>query len=219
MKSVVNRFIKIMIFADFLVLSAFGFIGPIMAVFITAELTDGSLKVAGIASMIFLVTKSLLQIPIAKYIDKNRGEWDDFYTMIAGYFIITAIPFLYLFISDARQLYLAQFIYGIGGALAYPGWVSIFARHIDKGKTGFEWSLYSTTVSIGMGLAAFAGGYLADKFGFYVVFILVGIFSFLGTLGLLFIRKEILLSHHLPKVARIEKQQIKMGKKTNRRSF
>jgi len=214
MKSVINRFIKIMIFADFLVVSAFAFVGPIMAVFITSQIKGGSLKVAGLATMIVWVVKSVLQVPLAKYIDKNRGEWDDFYTMVIGYFLFTTVPFFYLFVSTPTQLYLVQILYGIATALAYPGWISMFTRHVDKNKTGFEWSLYSTSIGIGTGLAAYAGGYLADSFGFYVVFVVVGCTSFVGSVCLLALRKEILMSHHLKKVARIQVKE-KIGKAIN----
>jgi len=216
MKSVINRFIKIMIFADFLVVSAFAFIGPIMAVFVTFQITDGSLKVAGTAMMIVWLVKSILQIPLAKYIDKNRGEWDDFYTMVFGYFLFTTVPFLYIFVNTPAQLYLVQVLYGVATALAYPGWISMFSRHVDKQKTGFEWSLYSTAIGIGSGLAAYAGGYLADAYGFYTVFIIVGCVSFVGSVCLLLLRKEILMSHHLKKVARLETDG-KLGKTINRR--
>mgnify|MGYP001596762622 CR=1 FL=1 len=216
MKSAVNRFIKIMIFADFLVVSGFSFIGPILAVFVTFQITGGSLKVAGTAIMIVWLVKSVLQVPLARYIDKNRGEWDDFYTMISGYFLFTLVPFLYIYVTTPGQLYLVQILYGIATALAYPGWISMFTRHVDKDKTGFEWSLYSTAIGIGSGVAAYVGGYLADTFGFNTVFVVVGIISFIGSTCLLLLRKEILMSHHLKKVARLETDS-KLGKTINRK--
>ena len=214
MKPAINRFIKIMIFADFLVVSAFAFVGPIMAVFVTFQITNGSLKVAGTAVMIVWLVKSVLQVPLAKYIDKNRGEWDDFYTMIIGYFLFTLVPFLYIYVATPGQLYLVQVLYGVATALAYPGWISMFTRHVDKDKTGFEWSLYSTSIGIGSGLAAYAGGYLADTFGFYTVFVIVGVVSFVGSTCLLLLRKEIIMSHHIKKVARLEPKG-KIGKTIN----
>ena len=214
MKSAINRFIKIMIFADFLVVSAFAFIGPIMAVFVTLQIDGGSLKVAGTAMMIVWLVKSILQVPLARYIDKNRGEWDDFYTMVFGYFLFTTVPFLYIFVSSPAQLYLVQVLYGMATALAYPGWISMFTRHVDRKKTGFEWSLYSTSIGIGSGIAAYIGGFLADTYGFYTVFVVVGCVSFVGSACLLLLRKEIMMSHHLKKVARLETDG-KLGKALN----
>jgi MFS family permease len=136
--------------------------------------------------------------------------------MIIGYFLFTLVPFLYIYVATPGQLYLVQVLYGIATALAYPGWISMFTRHVDKDKTGFEWSLYSTAIGIGSGLAAYGGGYLADTFGFYTVFIVVGVVSFIGSACLLLLRKEILMSHHLKKVARLEVGE-KIGKAINNR--
>ena len=86
-----------------------------------------------------------------------------------------------------------QFLLGIGDAFLVPPFYAIFTRHIDKGKEGFELSLYSS-FSIGAG-AAFGGavgGLLATAIGFRAVFPLVGILAFIATLMLVFLRPYIL---------------------------
>lgn len=57
-----NKTLKLLIFSDIFVLSGFGFIAPILAIFIKDNLVDGTIVAAGIASAIYMITHSLLQI-------------------------------------------------------------------------------------------------------------------------------------------------------------
>jgi len=182
----VNQFIWILILSTLLITFGFGLITPIFAVFLTRQVTGGTLAVVGIAEMIYLATKSIFQIPISLLIDKTPGEKIDFYCMFLGGILITMVPFLYLFASFPWQVFLLQFIHGLGAALDWPAWMGLFTRHIDKNKESFEWSLQTTLGELGMAGAAVVGGLLADRLGFKPVFLLVGIFSAL-TFLLLFI--------------------------------
>lgn len=182
----VNQFIWILILSTLLITFGFGLITPIFAVFLTRQITGGTLAVVGIAEMIYLATKSIFQIPISLLIDKTPGEKIDFYCMFLGGILITAVPFLYLFANFPWQVFLLQFIYGLGAAFDWPAWMGLFTRHIDKNKESFEWSLQTTLGELGMAGAAVVGGLLADRLGFKPVFLLVGTFSAL-TFLLLFI--------------------------------
>jgi MFS family permease len=182
----INRFIWIFIWSALLITFGFGLITPIFAVFLTRQITGGTLAVVGIAEMIYLATKSIFQIPISLLIDKTPGEKISFYCMFLGGTLITMVPFLYLFASFPWQVFLLQFIYGLGSALDWPAWMGLFTRHIDENKESFEWSLQTTLGELGMAGAAVVGGLLADRLGFKPVFLLVGIFSAL-TFLLLFI--------------------------------
>lgn len=187
----VNPVIKALIFSDILILSGFGLISPIFAVFITNQIKGGSVEVAGLAATIYLVSKSLGQIPVAEYIDKIKGERDDFQLMLWGSVCFSLVPFLYLFLTTPGQLYLVQLLYGLATALTFPSWMAIFTRHIDSEKEGLEWGTYFTLTDLGGALAATVGGVLAQNFGFKPVFALVGIISLLGSLSLLAIKARL----------------------------
>lgn len=187
----VNPVIRFLTYSDILMMSGWGLISPILAVFITEQIPGGSIEVAGLASTIYFLTKSLLQIPVARYIDNKQGENDDFKVMILGSLFITLSAFLYMFVKSPTHLYIVQFIYGIGGALSFPSWNALFTRHVDKHEEGLEWSLYYTSIDTGAALAAGLGGFLASHFGYNYVFIAVGVSSLLGTIFLYGIR------HHL----------------------
>ena len=190
----VNKIVRILIYSDFLLISAFGFLSPIFAIFLTQQLVGGSIQVAGFATTAYWLVKSIVQIPAAKYIDARRGERDAFWLLIIGSVLTSVIPFLYLFARMPWHIYTLQAILGIGAAISFPGWFAIFTRHVDKFKEGFEWSLHSVAIGLGFAGTAALGGILAERFGFAMIFILVGIASALGTVVLFVIRKDILRS-------------------------
>lgn len=192
----VNLVIKTLIFSDLLVFSGFGLISPLFAVFITEQIQGGSLEVVGLASTIYLVSKSLGQIPVAEYIDRIKGERDDYRLLIIGSIGYSLIPFLYLLVKTPAQLYLIQLAYGLMVALTFPSWMAIFSRHLDPHKEGLEWGIYYTITDLAGALAAATGGILAQSFGFKPLFVIVGLLSIAGSLFLFTLKSHFL--HPLP---------------------
>ena len=102
----------------------------------------GNEAVAGIAAGIYLAARSILQIPIAHFLDKIRGERDDFWLMFVFSILSALIPLFYLVVHTPLQLYIVQFALGLFTAFTYPAFMAIFTRHIDKNKECTEWGLY-----------------------------------------------------------------------------
>lgn len=189
MKLFANKIIRILILSDILIISGFGLISPIFAVFITEQIQGGRLEVAGLASTVYLLTKSIFQLPLARLMDKIRGKRDEFSMMLLGSLIISLAPLFYFWIRNPLQLFLVQGFYGIGGALAYPAWLALFTSHVDKDNLAFDWGIYGTGVEVGGAIAAGVGGFLAGKFGFKPLFLIVSLVSFTGSLLLLTISR------------------------------
>ena len=101
----VNRVIEFLTFSDILMLSGWGLITPIIAVFFTDNIKGGSIALAGLASTVYFLVKSIFQIPVARYIDLRKGEKDDYYTMIFGSVLISLSAFLYIFVSHPWQVF------------------------------------------------------------------------------------------------------------------
>ena len=186
----INKVVQFLTYSDILMMSGWGLVMPIISVFFSDQIQGGDVKFAGLASTVYFVVKSVVQIPVARMIDKHRGEKDDFWVMIAGSLIISLSAFLYMFARTTWQIYGIQVLYGLGGALSYPTWLAIFTRHVDKNKEGLEWSLYYTTTDLGAALTAGLGGLLAVSFGYQMLFWLVGVSSLAGTMFLVGIREE-----------------------------
>ncbi len=188
----INKIVWVMVVTDFFVNSAFGSFAPVFAIFITGQITGGSAKVAGFAASVYWITKSLVQLPIARFLDRSATENRHFWAMFLGYFFSAFTPFAYLFVTEPWQLYATQAALGICMAWAVPAWYSIFTTHVDKWRVSFEWSLESVfAVGAATAAATAIGGFIADRFGFDILFIAAGILAVVSSLLLLIMRREI----------------------------
>lgn len=172
-------------------LSALGLIAPIFAIFITDKIKGGSIEVVGFAAAIYWISRSIFEIPIAKFLDRTMGEKDDLYFLVVGYTIVAFVHFGYVFSSLPWHIYLLQGVYALGAAISWPAWSALFTRHIDKGREGFEWSVEHVSFSLGIGITGAIGGVMVAMMGFNIVFVLAGIFALLGGLLPLIIYKDI----------------------------
>lgn len=185
-----NFVIRTLTIADVFILFGFGLVGPIFAIFLTENIKGGSVEVVGIASMIYLITKSLGQLPVAQVIDKIKGERDDFWTMVVGSIGISSVPLLYLLARVPLHVYIIQFIYGLSQAMVFPSWMAIFTRHIEPEKEGIAWGLYYTLIDLSSAGAALLGGIIAKNMGFAPLFIAVSTISLFGSSWLMLVYKE-----------------------------
>lgn len=181
-----NIVIRTLTLSDVFILSGFGLVSPIFAVFLTQNIKGGSVEVAGLASMIFLLTKSIGQLPAAEIIDKIRGERDDFWAMLVGSIATSFIPLLYLLARAPIHIYLIQFLYGASQAFTFPSWMAIFTRHVDHKREGIEWGIYYTLVDVASAGSAAIGGVIANTLGFTPLFVSISAFSLVGSGWLLF---------------------------------
>ncbi len=174
-----NRTIILLMLSDIFVITGFGLMAPVLAIFIKENLVGGTILAVGIASTIFFVTKCIVQLPFSRYVDdhNNKIRW-----LIVGTFLIAIVPFLYIYANKTNvyAIFFAQVIYGIGSGLAYPTWVGLWTLHLDKKHESFEWSLYSTLTGFGTAATATIGAAIAQFIGFSYTFILVGILSLIG---------------------------------------
>lgn len=181
----VNRVIRLLILSDFVLSFAFGLLAPIFAVFILKSIPGSSLKVIGLATAFYWIARVLSTVPLSRLMDRTDGERDEFYFMVIGSFIISSVPLFYLIINSPTQLYLIQFIYGLAGSMAVPGWRILFVDHLDRGKTGYEWSLEDIAIGVSTATSAYVGSILADNFGFPIVLISLSILGYLATILLI----------------------------------
>jgi MFS family permease len=183
-----NKTLKLLVISDIFMLSGFGMIAPIIAIFINDNITGGSIFSAGLASTIFLITHAGLQLLFSYKFNPKDRLW----MLKLGTAIIMLVPIGYIFSTSIYHIYFIEFIYGIGAAFAYPSWSSLFTSHLEDGKRGFQYSIYSSSVGIGTALTATAGAWLAEKIGFQPVFVLTGIMTLVGLIILFKLNKSAL---------------------------
>lgn len=185
-----------LILADFVIWSSGQLFAPIFAIFIEDNLADNAIQIAGTSVAIYFIVRSIFEIPVGIFVDRTNSEKDDLVTAVIGTIVIAAVYFFYTMISQVWHLYLLQVGLGIGAAVAFPGWYSIFTRHIDKTKEAFEWSLYDVTVGVGMAAAAAVGSIIANQFGFEILFYIASVMTLLGAITLLTLKGKIFRPHH-----------------------
>ncbi len=183
-----NRTMKLLMLSDIFVLTGFGLIQPILALYINdGGVTGGTMLTAGLASALFLFTKSLVQVPFGKYIDSRSGKtrW-----LILGTLLMASVPVIYVTAHSIYQVYLAEMIYGLGSGLAYPTWLGLWSANLDRGRESFQWSVYSTSTGLGTAATGAAGAAVASLVGFYATFLLAGVLCLLGCLALLVMERR-----------------------------
>ena len=179
-----NKKIILLIISDILILSSFGLISPIFAIFIVG-IEGGTILTAGMATGIYFIVRSTAQFPLSRFlIDKHRHKTR---LLLIGTSLIVLVPFVYMIAKNVYILFIAQALYGLGTAFAYPSWFSLFTIYMDKRHRGFEYSLWSAGIGVGGALAAFFGATIAESFGFTSLFFVVGSIALIGFFILIFL--------------------------------
>jgi len=155
-----------------------------------------SAEVVGFASFYYWIVKSILQIPIANFLDKHHGEVDDFWFYVIGTIITAIVPFGYLFSSLPWHIYALQVLHAIGMSMVIPASYAIFIRHTDEHQEAYESALDSTLLGIGTGITGALGGIMVAYIGFRAIFVLVGVFTLLSVVFILRVRKDMLPKTH-----------------------
>ncbi len=174
----INRVVRFLILSDLFFLGSWSMVQPLFSIFVIEHIKGATLIVVGLVASLYWLVKSLLQIPVANYLDNHDGEKDDFYTLIIALSLASIAAFSFASVTELWHLFLTQFIYAVAMGLYVPSWSGIFSRHLDDKRFSFDWSLDSTVVGLTSCGSAILSGILANFFGFSFVFILVGILSF-----------------------------------------
>lgn len=192
----VNKVMRAYVYWDFMINSGWGLLGPVFAIFLLqnialANVAEGA-KIAGFATLFYWATKSVLQLPIGNYLDKNHGEIDDFWFFAIGTIMTGIVPFGYLFSYLPWHIYALEVFHAMGMSMVIPSSYAIFIRHTDKGREAYESGLDSTLLGIGAGIAGAVGGILAGYIGFKLIFMLTGLLTFISVFFIFWVRDDML---------------------------
>jgi len=183
-KKTVNKVIRGLIISDFFLFFSMGLLTPIFAVFILHNVAN-KIEVIGYAVSIYWLVRVLTVVPLSHLMDKMKGEMDEYYFMIFGTFIAACVPLFYIFSSLPWHIYLLQIVSGLANSMAVPAWRILFTKHIDSRIVGLEWSLEDVGVGIATASSATLGAFIANRFGFNTLFIIIAGVGMIGTAILL----------------------------------
>lgn len=176
----ISKLVRYFIISDLILFGGWGLVAPIFSIFIIEEVAEATLVTIGINAAIYWIIYSVVQLPVAAYLDKTDGEKDDFYTLVLGLVLAAASAFCFAVVKTVPQLYLVQVFHAVAFGLYAPSWSAIFSRHIDKHSIAFSWSLDRTFLGIATGVTGFLGGLIANTFGFAWIFVAAGLFSLMA---------------------------------------
>lgn len=185
-----HKVLRLLILCDLFILGGLGLIQPIFAIFMLKSIGGSTITAIGVATTIQLVTKAFFQILVGRWTDADAGNRRELITLLLGCVLISLVPFGYIFSQNIAHIYSLQFLYGLGSAMIFPGWMVMFTRYSRDNKAGYEWSVYNTVVSLGTAVTAALGAYLADVYSFTVLFFIFGIMSLFGTGAVVIIFKH-----------------------------
>ncbi len=174
----VNNVIKRLVATDFLLDFMGGMIMPIMAVFFLQKIEGATLSMAGLAVSMYWTGRVLTTVPISKLMDRIEGEKDEYWFLVVGSFLFSTLALFYLWADQPIEVYTIQLLLGITGSMIVPSWHIIFTNHLDKGETGYEWSLDDLALGLGTAISAYIGALIADKWGFDVIFVIFAAFGY-----------------------------------------
>lgn len=195
-----GRIVTALIFADLALLSGWGLVNPILSVFVTEEVSGGSLTAVGIVVAIFWFTRAVLQIPVAAYMDRTPGENDEFHIIVMGLMIAAAAAFLMPLATTVRHVYLIEFVHAVAFSFYIPAWTSIFTRHVDPQHSALEWAIDRSVSAVATGGAGLLGGIVAGMYGYNTVFAVAGILSLLAAFAMVLGGPSMILPHRLQRI-------------------
>jgi len=168
--SKISPFVRAFITADSLMWSAINLSTPIFAIFVAEDVLGGNVETAAISFSVYYVVRVFAELITGRALQES-SDARKLNAMVLG-IIVTGISYLgFAYVSSLSLLYFFQGLSGIGlGTLAPPKY-ALFSTHLDKGRESSEWGLYDASVFIGMGFAAALGGFLAEQYGFKILFI------------------------------------------------
>jgi MFS family permease len=181
-----NKIVSALIFSDLALLTGWGLVNPILAVFIMQRIAGGSLTAVGIAVAIFWFTRAVLQIPVAAYMERTPGERDDYQILIMGLMLAAVAAFLMPLATTVMHIYLIEFVHAVAFSFYIPAWTSIFSHHVDPEHTAVEWAIDRSVSALATGASALLGGIVAAMYGFNAVFLIAGVLSLVAAIGVMF---------------------------------
>lgn len=186
-----NSVILIILIADFVFTAATAVTHPVFALFVVEDI-GAAASAIGFAIAIFWMIKSILQLPIARFLDANHGEIDDYYALLFGLLISVVALYLYYFATNIWHVYLLQAMLAVGHAFFVPPYLAVFTRHLDKDSEGFEWALRSSfSTGAGMALGSAFAGILVASAGIRAMFLVQATLTLISLIILFFLRPYI----------------------------
>ena len=180
-----KQVLKILLLSSLFINLAAGFFGPIYAIFV--EQIGGDLLTAGSSYALFSIAAGILIFLLSKWEDSIKHQEK---LLVLGRFL-AVIGFIgYLLIQTPVHLFIVQIIFGVSVAIVTPAFDSLYSKNLTKGKFASQWGMWESMVAIVTGIAAIIGGFVAQNYGFKILFVIMLIMSIIAFIISLFLIKK-----------------------------
>lgn len=181
-RSGINQVVILLTISDIFTWGAYYTISSIAGIYLAERLGADVVKIVGIGSGIYFLSRATLQFPIGLFTDRLRNDFDEIaILLLSGVFM--GLPFLlYPFISNQYHYYLLQFIFGLGCSMNLNTWRKLFAKNLAENKEGKAYGFYETVISISTAGLVTLGGAIANinRIYFEKVIMAVGLCMMFG---------------------------------------
>lgn len=186
----VNPIVKAFIISETFIWSCWSAIISIFPIFVANEITGGSTEIAAFSFSSYLAVRVVFELISGKYLIRS-SDFKKFIVSIVG-IVFVSIGYLgFVFTYNIFQIFLFYIFIGIGLGISTPAKNSLFSCHLDKNKESTEWSIYDAIALFAMAVSAIIGGFIATKYGFRFLFLMISIINAFGIIPyILFIRKK-----------------------------
>lgn len=199
-----GAFARNLLYVDMLATSSFGLLLPFLAVVVTRRVEGATFLQVGYAVAVYAVAKAIAQLLASRAADDATSVRSRLKLMFIGAGLLTLVPLVYMVAGTVAILYVAQALWGVGEALLAPAWFSLFNQSLPQGREARSWQWRETAGLLLAGLAAVAGGWLAEANAERLLFIAMAILA--GAAGFLGIRLYRAEGEHVYRVAAVRDQ-------------
>lgn len=179
-----GKFARTLLYVDLLATSSFGLLLPFLAVVVTRRVEGATFLHVGYAVGIYVAAKAIAQLLVGRAADDATSVRSRLKLLSIGAALLTIVPLIYLVAVSLPLLFVAQALWGVGEALLAPAWFSLFNQALPQGREARSWQWRETVGLLLAGVAAVAGGWLAEanseRLLFIAMAILAGGAGFLG---------------------------------------
>ena len=180
-----RRNIKILLSCSILIHGGVNLLAPIYAIFIKD--IGGTAIDAGVTVGCYAIFKGVFYFLFRKL---KENKFSRKFMIASGYFIFFVSYVLYIFASHTAHVLGIQALLAFAEVVINPSWSAVIAGALDKGKERRIYSDFYGYRSFFEGLAAIAGGILATRLGFNVLFGLMAVFALTAGVLSLFLQKS-----------------------------
>lgn len=175
----VDPFVKTFIIADSLLYSSINFVTPFFALFLIENVIGGNIQVAASMISLHFLARILSEIVLGRFIN-SLNEINKVLVIVLGLILISISYVAFGYIQTIDLLYILWVISGIGWGISTPTKLSLFSVHLDKKKEAIEWGAADVLNLSFIALATVIGGFIANNYGFALLFFTAALLSFIG---------------------------------------